>query len=204
MKIAILGTGNVGQVLGYGWAGRGYEIIFGSREPTSDKVKALLGGATGKMRADIPAGAVAAADIVLLATPWAAAQNVVQAIPNWQGKILVDATNPIAPGLKLAVPSGGALVANWAPTARVVKAFNTTGANNMAAPTYQGQSITMFIAGDDPAAKAIVGQLAEELGFDVADVGGLEAAGYLEAMALVWIRLAMGQGREIAFKLMRR
>jgi len=87
-----------------------------------------------------------------------------------------------------------------------VKAFNTTGANNMADPIYHGEATTMFICGDDVAAKTAVTQLAQELGFDVADVGNLSKARLLEPLALVWISLAMqqGLGRNIAFKLVRR
>jgi predicted dinucleotide-binding enzyme len=65
----------------------------------------------------------------------------------------------------------------------VVKAFNTTGAENMADPIYQSQPITMFICGDDGEAKAVVAQLAEALGFEVADTGKLAMARYLEPLA---------------------
>jgi hypothetical protein len=87
-----------------------------------------------------------------------------------------------------------------------VKAFNTTGAENMLDPLYAGDAITMFICGDDPDAKATVTKLAEALGFEVADVGGLETARLIEPLALVWINLAIkqGLGRNIAFKLVRR
>ncbi|MEZ4707802.1 MAG: hypothetical protein R3A44_11375 [Caldilineaceae bacterium] len=78
------------------------------------------------------------------------------------------------------------------------------GYNNMLDPVYNGVSTTMFIAGDDPDAKATVTHLAETLGFDVADVGDLTKALYLEPLAMAWISLAMAQGREIALKLVRR
>ncbi len=208
MQIAILGTGNVGQALGAGWARAGHAIIFGSRQPDSDKVRALLQAVVGA-RAVAPQQAVAAAEVVVLATPWPAVQALVTSLHGWEGKLVIDATNPIAPGLQLAVghtTSAAEMIAGWAAGARVVKAFNTTGANNMTNPIYGGESTTMFIAGDDADAKAIVTHLAQTLGFDVADVGPLSAARYLEPLALVWIRLAMAQGlgREIALKLVRR
>jgi predicted dinucleotide-binding enzyme len=102
--------------------------------------------------------------------------------------------------------SGAEQVAAWAMSRRVVKAFNTTGAENMADPIYQSQPITMFICGDDNEAKAAVARLAEELGFEVADTGKLAMARYLEPLAMVWINLAIvqKQGRNMAFKLVRR
>ncbi len=114
-----------------------------------------------------------------------------------------------APGLRSMFDpstSGAEQIAAWAPRAKVVKAFNTTGAENMAAPVYDGQASTMFICGDDEMAKAAAAQLAEELAFEVIDVGGLSAARHLENLALLWIHLARvsGLGRDIAFRLMRR
>jgi hypothetical protein len=87
-----------------------------------------------------------------------------------------------------------------------VKAFNTTGANNMADPDYAGTPLTMFICGDDAEAKSTVAELAEALGFEAVDAGPLERARLLEPMARLWIHLAMadGLGREIGFKLLRR
>ncbi len=209
MKIGIIGTGNVGQALGVTWAQKGYEVIFATRDPHSEKVQGILARAGEKAQALKVEEAVAAADVVILATPWNAVESVVKTVPDWSGKILVDATNPIAPGLQLAVSgdnSGAERVAEWASGAKVVKAFNTTGAENMADPIYQEQATTMFICGDDAAAKATVTELAEALGFEVADVGPLQTARYLEPLAMVWIRLALvqGRGRNMAFKLVQR
>lgn len=209
MKIAIIGTGNVGQALGVTWAQQGYDVIFATRDPYSDKVKGILRRAGAKAQVMGTEEAVAAATVIILATPWNAVESVIKAIPDWSSKILVDATNPIAPGLQLAVSgdsSGAEKVASWADGAHVVKAFNTTGAENMANPVYDDQATTMFICGDDAAAKTTVTELAEALGFEVADVGPLQAARYLEPLAMVWIRLAMvqGRGRNIAFKLVQR
>lgn len=209
MKIAVMGTGNVGQALGVTWAQKGYEVIFATRDPESEKVRDILARAGAKAQVMKTETAAAAANVIILATPWNATEAVVKTIPDWSGKILVDATNPIAPGLQLGVSgnnSGAEMVASWAVGARVVKAFNTTGAENMADPLYDGQTTTMFICGDDGPAKAVVTELAEALGFDVADVGPLLTARYLEPLAMVWIRLALvqGRGRNIAFKLVQR
>jgi len=208
MKIAVIGTGSVGRALGLNWAGKGHQIIFGTRDPHSAKITEIMATAGGaQISADTVAGAAAEADVVVLAVPWSVAEQTVKSAGSLAGKVLVDCTNPIAPGLQLATgpgTSGGELVAAWAAGARVVKAFNTTGANNMANPIYQGQSTTMFVCGDDDEAKTIVSGLAEDLGFDVADAGPLLAARFLEPLAMVWIRLARKYGREITLKLMKR
>jgi hypothetical protein len=209
MKIAIIGTGNVGSTLGKGWAAKGHQVIFGTRDPNTAKVRDLLETAGSNTSAALVQEAVAAADIVVLATPWAATQQIVEAVAGWTGKIVVDCTNPIAPGLQLALgttTSGGEQIAAWAAGARVVKAFNTTGTENMAEPIYDSQPITMFICGDDSEAKAAVTQLAEDLGFEVADTGPLMTARFLEPLAIVWIRLAVvqGWGRDMAFKIVKR
>jgi predicted dinucleotide-binding enzyme len=153
--------------------------------------------------------AVAAAAAIALTTPWNGVEDVIRQGGDWSGKLIIDCTNPIAPGLQLAVgrdTSAAEQIARWAKGAHVVKAFNTTGWENMVDPMYQGEPITMFICGDNTEAKATVRGLAEGMGFEVADVGALETARFLEPMALVWISLAarQGWGRNMAFKLVRR
>ncbi len=210
MKILIVGAGNVGGTLGQRWAQAGHTVVFGTRDPAAAKIQALVeaSGPTSSATADLPTAAKAA-ELILVATPWPATEATVTSLGELTGKIVVDATNPIGPGFRLETPaagSGAAAVQSWASGAQVVKAFNTTGYNNMADPHYAGESTTMFICGDDAEAKQTVRELTAELGFDVADVGGLNTAHYLEALAMVWINLAMvqGMGREIALKLVRR
>ena len=209
MNIAIIGTGSVGSTLGKRWAAAGHTVTYGSREPEREDVQALVHESGANASAALPGEAVAGAEAIVFAVPWGAAETAATIVPGWDGKIIVDATNPIAPGFKLAVghtTSGAEQIAGWAPGARVVKAFNTTGWENMADPGYEGAAATMFICGDDPAAKSTVSQLAQDLGFDVVDAGTLAAARWLEPMAMVWINLAarQGLGRNIAFKLLRR
>lgn len=102
--------------------------------------------------------------------------------------------------------SGGEQVARWAPGARVVKAFNTTGFENMQNPKFGHEVATMFYAGEDREAKKIVRQLVSDLGFDPVDAGPLSQAHGLEVLASLWGGLAYGQqmGRGIAFRLLRR
>src|SRR5919202_219555 len=122
------------------------------------------------------------------------------------GKIVVDAVNPLAPDMSLAIghdDSAGETVARLATGARVVKAFNTTGANNMADSSYDGGKLMMPVAGDDAEAKRIVMSLASELGFEPIDTGPLAMSRHLEPMAMVWIKLAIAQkmGRNFGFAL---
>lgn len=209
MNITILGAGNVGGTLGQRWAEAGHAIIYVSREPGSAKMAELLARTPGGSATADSSAACAAADAVLLATPWAAAPATLAAAGDLSGKILLDATNPIGPGFALLVPaagSGGQEVARLAPGARVVKIFNTTGWGNMADPLYDGAATAIFLCGDDADANATAASLAEALGFAPFDVGGLDKAHLLEAVALTWINLALvqGHGRDMAFRVVKR
>ncbi|HYF17900.1 MAG TPA: NAD(P)-binding domain-containing protein [Ramlibacter sp.] len=208
MKIAILGAGGVGTSLGRTWTGKGHEVRYGARNAQSDKVKAALAATPGAQAVSI-AEAVKWAEAVVLATPWSGAQEAVTAGGDFGGKPLLDATNPLTPTFGLALghtDSGGEQVQRWAPTAKVVKIFNTTALENMANPVYPQGHAAMVYAGDDAGAKEAAKRLATDLGFEALDMGGLTGARYLEPAAMVWIHLALVQklGRGIAFGLMRR
>jgi len=212
MKIAIIGAGNVGGTLGARWARNGHTVTFGVRNPGDEKLKKLLNSAGSTARAAMIGEAVKDASVVVLATPWEGAQSAILAAGKFAGRILIDATNPLtmgAEGLRLVLghtTSAGEQVASWATGARVVKAFNTTGAKNMADPKLGSQSASMFVCGDDAEARSTVMKLAEELGFEAVDCGPLAAARYLEPMAMLWIHLCVGLGRgpDFAFKIVRR
>jgi NADPH-dependent F420 reductase len=209
MDLAILGTGNVGSALGKQWSSKGHNILFGSREPGSAKVQALLKTAGGNCRALSFSEAAASTAIILLAVPFHVAQTTISETGNLAGKILIDATNPLGEGMKLITwpdSSGAEQVAQWAPGSKVVKAFNMTGSGNMSDANYGGVKPAMLLCGDDPQARKSVAQLAEEIGFDVVDCGPLSSARYLEAAAGLWVNLAyvQGLGSNIAFALLRR
>lgn len=210
MKIGILGSGNVGGTLGTRWAAAGHTLAFASRDPGSPEMLALVQRAGPTARATSPAEAVASSDVILLATPWPATRSVLENAGSFAGKLLIDATNPLLPrlaGLEVGTTTSGAeLVAGWAPGARVVKAFNTIGANVMADPAFGEHAAALFYCGDDPNSNQIVHGLAAELGFHPLPAGPLTQARLLEPFALLWISLAMAQGygRDIAFQLLRR
>jgi predicted dinucleotide-binding enzyme len=210
MNIGIIGSGNVGGTLGTRWAHNGHRVAFASRDPQSEKSRKLVADAGEGAAATTVAEAVAASDVLLLATPWPAAEQALRSAGNLGGKVLIDATNPLLPtleGLSIGChTSAGEQVAEWASGAKVVKAFNTVGADIMADPDFPGKRVAMFYCGDDAAAKKTVASLIAELGFDPLDAGPLMQSRVLEPFALLWITLAMkyGYGRDIAFELLRR
>lgn len=209
MEIAVIGTGDVGRVLGSRWSRGGHRVTFGSRHPDSEHVKELLREAGENARGAQIADAAHQADVVVLAIPWKAARSTLEETGSLAGKILVDPMNPSQESAFALLKEGraaGEWVAQWAPGARVVKAFNTTGWENMADPLYDGRPLTMFLCGDDSEAKEVVGDLARELGFEAVDVGDLRSSWALEGLARVWINLAYraGLGRNFGFHLLRR
>jgi len=210
MTIGIIGSGNVGGALGTRWASKGYQVIFGSRDPAGDDMKKLVASAGKSTRAATFKDTAAASDVLLVATPWTAAQDVIAGLGNLTGKIVIDAMNPLLPDLSaLALgtnTSGAEQVASWAAGAKVVKAFNTVGNNIMENPAFGQDRPVLFYCGDDAAAKQTVMQLAADIGFDAQDAGALSQARALEPFALLWISLAFtqGWGREFAFKVLRR
>ena len=207
MRICIVGAGNVGRALGYGWAGKGHQVTFGVRDPASPKLADV--DRTKCAVAKVGDGA-RDAEVVVLATPWNATKEAIAGCGRLAGKIVLDATNPLLPNLAgLDHPggrSGGQQVAAWADGANVVKVFNTTGFNNMANPAYPDGASMMLYCGDDAHAKAAAKRLSDDLGFESVDFGPLANAGYAENLAMCWIWLAYPgkQGREIAFRMVRR
>lgn len=213
MRIGILGAGTVGGTLARAWAAVGHEIVVGTRDPNGERVRALLAElpAAGRPAAASIADAAEQADVVVLATPWEAAEETVRAAGDLGGKVLIDCTNPLGPNLALTVghtTSGGEIVAAAATGARVVKAFNTTGFGNMADAAYPATDAkaAMFVCGDDADARATTLALAEQLGFEGVDCGPLANARLLEPVAALWIWLAYsgGRGRNFAYALLAR
>jgi NADPH-dependent F420 reductase len=210
MKIAIIGAGNVGSTLGRAWAKKGHEVYFGVRHPQDDKTRQTIQSIGAKAQAGPVAEAAAFGQVVVLATPWHGTEAAVRAAGDLRGKTVIDCTNPLksdGSGLEVGFTTSGAeRVAAWAKGAKVFKAFNTTGSNNMADPVINGIRTVMFVCGDDGAAKPAVLQLASDLGFEAVDAGNLEQARLLEPWAMLWISLAYrgGMGRDFGFALLRR
>ena len=198
MNIAIIGAGSVGGTLGRRFLACGHSVRYGVR----DRAK------YPDLDAGTPSEVTETAEVVVLATPWETTEAAIAQAGDLSGKVVVDATNPIASDFSGLIPgpSAGEQIAGWAKGARVVKAFNTIGYNVMASPGFSEGPATLLVAGDDSEAKAVVHRLASEIGFDPIDAGPLAMSGYLEALAWIWITLAVkqGLGRDIAFRLVRR
>ncbi len=203
MKIAIIGTGNVGGALATQWAKAGHSLFLGTSDVHNFKGKELL--QNNNTSVHTIAEAVSLAEVVLVATPPHIAQELVRSFGNTRQKVIIDATNAIA---KQPEPYPTAFHAFAALTdADVVKCFNTTGFENMLAPDYGDTTLDMFMAGDSDAAKAVAKQLAHDAGFaNCYDFGKSDRVELLEKFALAWINLAIfqGMGRDIGFKLVHR
>ena len=209
MNVGIIGSGNAGKGLGETWLKKGHQVLF-SYSRDLERLRAYAAGLGGKASAGTPAEAVAFGEVILFSLPWPAVEDALRAAGPLKGKILIECTNPLKPDLSgLAIghtTSAAEEIARRVPGARVVKAFNTTGAENMKNPQFGSLWAAMFICGDDEGAKSVVGGLARDAGFDVVDAGALSLARLLEPLAMLWIHLAYGQkmGTGFAFALLKR
>ncbi len=205
MHVAIIGTGHVGGAIARGLMGKGHSVTLGARHPEAADVVALA-TETGGTPA-LPDVAAAAADIVILALPWGAAEGAVRALGPLTGKTVIDCMNPLGMvngdfGLLVGhSTSGGEIVQGWLPEAHVVKTLNQVGAEIMARNDHLPLRPVMVMAGNDSGAKARVAGLLTDLGFDPLDAGDITKSRLLEPFALVWINQALvrGKGRNWAF-----
>ena len=211
MKIGIIGSGVVAQTLAAGFVRHGHAVTLGTRDP--GKLAAFAAKTPG-VRIASSAEAVAFGDVAVLAVKGSAAlQAARDAGAALDGKPVLDTTNPIAD----AAPVDGVLpyftgpneslmerLQQAHPKARFVKAFNSVGAGRMVDPDFAGGPPTMFIAGDDAGAKSVAAQLLDEVGWDVADMGGAVAARAIEPLAMLWCIPGFRENSWMhAFKLLR-
>ncbi len=209
-SVGVIGSGVVGKVLAEGFKKHGHAVVIGSR--SVDKVAEWAAGA------GVSAGTfadAAGADVVVLAVAGlAAVEAVALAGPaRLAGKLVLDATNPIAAGppvngvVQYFTGPGDSLMQRLqalAPEARFVKAFNSVGNAFMVNPSFSGGRPTMFICGTDAAAKAEATALLDAFGWDAEDVGGVEAAGPIEALCQLWCAPGFLRGDwSHAFKVLR-
>lgn len=205
MNIAIIGTGNVGGTLATLWAKANHTIYLGVKNINNFKGRHLLNNPNTQV---LPIqDAVAAADIILLATPATAAVEVTKSLGDTTNKVIIDSMNIIMGNGPEGYSNTAQAILDNTTTTDVVKCFNTTGYNNMENPIYQGMAIDLFTAGDSEKGREIAQQLANDAGFaNCYPIGGNEKFDLMEQFAWFWINLAMfqGQGREIGFKLLKR
>jgi 8-hydroxy-5-deazaflavin:NADPH oxidoreductase len=198
--VAVIGTGRMGSAIGPRFAETGYTVIYGSRNPASEKVKALVAATGHGARAETSDKAIAEADIVVLALLWKATEDLIKAnVDQLDGKIVMDITNAtlkaLQPDREGAVESSaGALIQGWAPKAKVVKAFNTVGYHIVADPTQAGGPVTVPLVGNSQAAMERVAEIVQTMGFETMILGGIEQAHVLEGMANLYF-VPYGAGR---------
>jgi predicted dinucleotide-binding enzyme len=217
MNIGILGTGDVGRVLGAGFVRHGHHVMIGTRDPSADKVQQLVSQTGHGVSAGTFADAAAFGEVVVLAIGWVNVENAIRlANPsNFAGKVVLDATNPLhfeaqgqPPVLAIGhTDSGGEQVQRWLPGARVVKAFNIVGNAHFVDPDFPDGKPDMFICGNDAGAKQVAEGLIQELGWPpVIDLGDITKARYLEPLAMVWITHLFNTGfnSNHGFKLLRK
>lgn len=199
MNITFIGYGNVGAPLADHLQRLGHDVTLAARDVKSDAVhKALARNAAFK--AVGVEQAVREADVVFLATPFEANEQVIRPLAAaLAGKVLVDCTNPVGPGLTHGlnnVQSGSQALQALAPKARVVKAFTIYGFENFENNSYPGYNVkpVMMYCGDDTNAKERAAGLIEQLGWQPLDVGGLDQALHLEHMTLMWVRMVRVNG----------
>jgi predicted dinucleotide-binding enzyme len=202
-SISIIGLGNMARALaGRALAGGNAVEIIGRDPARAKELAASLGGATAGT-----AGAAPTGDIVVLAVPYASAAAVVGAYGDaLRGRTIIDITNPVAPDLTgLVTPdgsSGAEEIAKAAPAdAHVVKAFNTLFSHVLAADSVEGRPLDVFIAGDDPQAKARVSAFVESLGLRPWDTGQLAMARALENAGLLELGLVAHSVKHTNFSL---
>jgi 8-hydroxy-5-deazaflavin:NADPH oxidoreductase len=194
MKAGILGSGGVAKTLAAGFLGHGHEVMLGTRDANK-----LADWSAQHSQARIGSFGETAAfgELLVLAVKGAAATDVLRAAGtgNLAGKTVIDATNPLAD----APPQNGLLrfftslddslmerCQRAFPGARFVKAFNSVGMARMVDPAFAGGRPTMFICGNDAAAKRTVGGILDQFGWETADMGGVEAARAIEPLCILW------------------
>jgi 8-hydroxy-5-deazaflavin:NADPH oxidoreductase len=193
-RVAVLGTGAVGDTLAAGFLKHGYEVTRGSRDP--EKLAGWKKEAGGRAATGTFPEAASAGDIVVLAVKGSAAEAVVRACGNaLDGKTVIDTTNPIAdePPVNDVVksftgPNESLMerLQSMTPRARFVKCFSCVGNALMVNPKLKDGKPTMFLCGNDPAAKVEVHEILERFGWEWEDMGAAEAARAIEPLAVLW------------------
>lgn len=196
MKIGIIGSGIVGQVLGKAFLSEGHQVMLGTRDNSKPEVKKWSeenkSGDVGSFEDTAKFG-----DILVLAMAGSVAENVIKmaGIGNFSNKVVIDVTNPIA----AAPPVNGVLkfftgldeslmekLQKLIPDAKLVKAFNSIGNAYMYKPKFPGGPPTMFICGNDDVAKKEVKKILDSFGWETEDMGKVEAARAIEPLCILW------------------
>lgn len=185
--IAIIGTGSVAKALGPEFAAQGHDIVYGSRNPDSEKAKEIVAMTPGNATAVLPRDSVLDASIVVLAVPGEMVEEITRGLGDLSGKIIIDPTNALTGDwdteLSMGVSTSNArIIQDAAPDAFVVKAFSTLNWQQMVEP---GGEISILLAGDSDAAKAKVADLVSAMDLNPIDLGDVDNAHWIEGMAIL-------------------
>jgi predicted dinucleotide-binding enzyme len=195
MRIAIIGAGNVGGGLGKAFSEVGHEVVFGVRDPDSTKTLTALADIPEATAAS-PSEAVNGAEVIVFAIRPVAIHATIEDLPPLDDRIVIDAMNRFdGDPLRSTIQD----LADALPGAKLAKAFNTIGFENLSTARDRQVPAAMFVAGDDEEAKRAAMLLAGEIGFVPEDAGGLANAKVLEDMVKVWFALTQAHGRGVGF-----
>ncbi|GMX60623.1 NADPH-dependent F420 reductase [Paenibacillus elgii] len=199
MKIASIGSGNMGGTLGKRWAVHGHQVMFGSRDPQSDKMRTLLQEAGTNAQAGTVQEAAAFGEVILLAVLPSDVERVLEEAGDLRNKILINCTN------RFDGKSADMEVQRLAQNARIVRAYHTLPWEVLANPLYGTSNATAFLSGDDAEAKEIIARLSRDIGLDPVDVGGSASMEKIEAaMGTLWSILSPQFGRDYGLRILRR
>jgi 8-hydroxy-5-deazaflavin:NADPH oxidoreductase len=194
MKITVLGAGNVGGTLGARWSSLGHVVSFGVPNPADEKYGAIR--KSGKIKVLGPVDAVSEADVIVIATPWHAAEALVRSLGDLGNKLVIDCTNAVsfgADGVSLVDLNGHAtteILKACAKNGRFAKTLNQVAAHIMANPKRAEAPALMYVAADEADTRKLAMQLTSELGFDARDAGPLRNARALDYLALLFMHQA--------------
>ncbi len=201
MNATIIGIGNVGLAIAKRLHALGHQLAMVARDPGSESVRKAL-AAVPALRVVGAHEAANEADVIVLSTPFEAAESALRSVgSSLDGKVVIDCTNPVGPGLSHGLGSKCSATTQLQtalPAALIVKAFSIYGYANFATDPRStfGRAPLMLIAGDDATAKAGVASLLRDAGWDPLDAGDAAAALHLEHLALLWIKLVVLHGHD--------
>lgn len=201
MKIAVIGSGNIGGTLGRKWAEYGHAVVFGVRDPHAEKVASLLAHIGPEATADFIPNAIGGVDAVVFAIPGRVMdETLVQLAGNLNGKILIDTTNSVGqtPMHKLDV------LRQAAPDSPLFRAFSNLGWENFANPVIEGEQVDLFYCGDKGKGQTAVDELIAAIGLRPIYIGGLDQVDVIDSLTRLWFILALqqGRGRHLALKML--
>jgi predicted dinucleotide-binding enzyme len=196
MKIGVIGSGIVGRVLASAFIKEGHQVMLGTRNAAKEEVQKWLKENEGSNAGNFSETAEFG-ELLVLATGGSVTEEAIRlaGLEFFSGKVVIDATNPIAPSppengvLKFFTDLNGSLMERLQkllPTAKLVKAFNSVGNAFMYKPQFMGGPPTMFICGNDAGAKNEVTALLADFGWETEDMGMVQAARAIEPLCILW------------------